>query len=401
MRADDTSAIPPDLLTFIEGMPKAELHLHLEGSLEPELAFEIAGRNGIEPGSPEFPWRTVTDLKDAYHFDDLQTFLDVYSKAAGVLRTEADFRDLAAAYCRKARADNVLHTEVSFDPQMHTARGVPFRTVADAIGQGLREVDGTPPSVRVIGSILRDHPVGAPNDPGSLDVGFSSAQDATAWATVKQIVAYNDQAPASSRIVGLGLDNAEVGFPPTLFAEIYRYARENGLLATAHAGEEGPPAFVWEALDSLQCARIDHGVRSVEDANLVARLATPFDTDSIRSAYHGSHQVPLTVCPLSNYKLKVFREPADTNIVQMLDLGLQVTVNTDDPAYFGGYATNNYVFLLRALGSGVAKSRPIDLADIYRLCVNGFEGSWLTIPEKNRHIEAVTRYFFTNPGPPS
>lgn len=392
--------VSPEMRAFVEGMPKTALHMHLEGSFEPELAFAIAERNGIKPGSEEFPWKSVEELEDAYHFSDLESFLDVYNQVAKVLETEQDFHDLAAAYCSKAVSQNVRHAEVFFDPQTHTSRGIAFETVADGINRAFREARSDRFSVRLIASFLRDHPVGTKKDPARVDRGFPGVKAATGWATAKQVVAYNRKQAKGSvdRILGVGLDNNEVGYPPDLFAEIYAYARENGLLTTAHAGEEGPPSYVWQAIEDAHCARLDHCVRSIEDPKLVAFLATPQATPAVLAAYGEPHRIPATVCPRSNYELKVFPDPTTTNIVVMLDLGIQATVNSDDPAYFDGYATENYLFLLESLAPGVASSRPIDIADVYRLCVNGFEASWLSPEEKSGLLKEVNEYFTVSPG---
>ena len=392
--------ISPDLRAFIEGMPKTALHMHLEGSFEPELAFKIAKRNGIKPGSKAFPWKTVKDLKDAYHFDNLESFLKVYNKVAKVLTTEQDFHDLAEAYCTKAISENIRHAEVFFDPQTHTSRGIPFKTVVDGFNRAFGEARLKGMSIRLIASFLRDHPVGNSSDSARVNQGFPNVEKATAWATAKQIVGYNQSLPESSRdrIIGIGLDNQELGYPPTLFADIYAFSLGHGLLTTAHAGEEGPPAYIWEAIRDAQCARIDHCVRCTEDPTLLAYLARPHDSRSIEAAYGGPHRIPITVCPLSNYKLKVFKDSSETNIVEILDLGVQATVNSDDPAYFGGYVTENYVFLLEALAPGKAKARPINISDVYRLCVNGFEASWITAAEKGRYLKEVDDYFIVRPG---
>ena len=398
--------IPSELKSFIEGMPKTELHMHLEGSFEPKLAFKMAERNGIKPGSPEFPWKTVQELRNAYNFNDLESFLKIYNKVAKVLLMEQDFHDLAQAYCNKALSENIRHAEVFFDPQTHTSRNIPFKTIADGFNKAFHEARQKGLSIHLIASFLRDHPVGTPEDPAEITKGFPSVETATAWATVKQIVEYNklvltpltDSTQPEYKIIGVGLDNNELGYPPSLFTAVYQHARENGLLATAHAGEEGPPSYVWEAIEDLKCVRIDHGVRVVEDPQMVATMAIPRETAEIISAYHQRQKIPATVCPLSNYKLKVFSDPTETNIVKMLDLGIMATVNSDDPAYFGGYVAENYLFLLRYLAPGIAKSRPIDLADVYRLCVNGFEASWLGLAEKNRFVNEVVEYFIDNPG---
>jgi adenosine deaminase len=380
-------------------MPRAALHVHIEGTLEPELAFALAERNGIEPGTAAFPYRSADELRKAYAFSDLKSFLDVYYTASRVLLRKRDFYELAMAYCRKAISQNVRRAEVFFDPQSHTARGIPFATVADGIGEAFTEANGMGLSTGLIVSILRDAPVGTRDDPGDPGSGFSGTGKATAWATIKQAVRYNGTVTrAGSRIIGVGLDSNEVGFPPNLFTGVYAYARQHGLLCTAHAGEEGPAEYVWQVIRDLRCARIDHGVRSVEDPGLVAYLATPQDSPEIAKAYHGPHRIPATVCPLSNYELRVFPDPRTTNILTMLDMGIMATVNSDDPAYFRGYSTENYLALLAWLAPGNPSCRPITLADLFRLCLNGFEASWLPLQEKRRLIEEATRYFLQSPG---
>ena len=398
----DVNGKGPAWRRFIEGMPKAALHIHIEGSLEPELAFEIATRNGIEPGSPRFPYASAADLKKAYAFSDLRSFLDLYYTVSKVLLKKRDFRDLAAAYCRKAIAENVRHAEIFFDPQSHTSLGIPFKDVADGINEALAEARRRGLSTVLIASILRDSPVGSPGDEESIDAGFDGMERATGWATVRQVVRYNETVAGEGRegfrIRGIGLDSNEKGYPPGLFTGIYAFARENGLHSTAHAGEEGPPDYIWEALRKLACVRIDHGVRCMEDDSLVSFLAAIHDSPEVTRAYHMPHRIPLTVCPLSNYELKVFPDPASTNILRMLDRGILATVNPDDPAYFRGYVTENYLALLDWLGPGNPHSRPITPTDIYGLCLNGFEASWLPLEEKGRLIAEAADYFLREPG---
>ncbi len=289
-------------------LPKAELHLHVEGTLEPELAFALAERNGVT-----LPYASVDALRSAYAFEDLQSFLNLYYATMAVLRTERDFEELAAAYFARAHAQGVVHAEIFFDPQAHTARGVAFHTVIDGLWAALREAErryGI--TAKLIMCFLRD------------------LTEESAFATLEQAL------PFGERIVAVGLDSAEVGHPPSKFARVFARARAEGWKTVAHAGEEGPPSYVWEALDVLRVSRVDHGVRSLEDPRLVERLRR--------------ERIPLTVCPLSNVKLRVVDSLADHPLRRMLDAGLLATVNSDDPAYFGGYAGDNLDAVARALG---------------------------------------------------
>ncbi|NTU72142.1 MAG: adenosine deaminase [Coriobacteriia bacterium] len=307
-------------------MPKVELHVHLEGTLEPELAFELAARNGVT-----LPYRDVDAMRAAYDFTDLQSFLDLYYAACAVLVTREDFRDLTVAYLRRAAADNVRHVEPFFDPQTHTARGIEFSTVIDGILDGLavgeREFGITS---GLILSFLRD-------------LTEQSAEETLTAAL-----------PWLNRLVAVGLDSAEIGNPPEKFAHVYERARGLGLRAVAHAGEEGGPELVARTIDVLGVSRIDHGVRSADDPELVTRLA--------RDA------VPLTVCPLSNTKLRVFDSMADSTLAELLHAGVRVTVNSDDPAYFGGYIADNFRAAAAALG--------LTTADLRTLSVNAVEASF-------------------------
>jgi adenosine deaminase len=299
-------AVP--MFDWLNTLPKAELHLHLEGSLEPELMFRLAERNQIA-----LPWNNVDELRRAYAFNNLQEFLDLYYRGADVLRTEQDFYDLTWAYLQKCEEQNVVHTEPFFDPQTHTDRGIPFevalRGISEALADG-REMLGI--SSGLILSFLRHLP-----------------EDA-AFATLEQAMPYRDA------FFAVGLDSSELGHPPSKFERVFAKARAEGLLAVAHAGEEGPPEYIWQALDLLKVSRIDHGVRAAEDPRLIARLV--------------DEQIPLTVCPLSNTKLKVFQDMSQHNILQLLEQGVKVTVNSDDPAYFGGYVTENFMALHDGLG---------------------------------------------------
>jgi adenosine deaminase len=336
-----------NLAAFIAGLPKAELHLHIEGSLEPELMFELAKRNGIA-----LPFADVEALRAAYEFSRLQDFLDIYYQGAQVLLTEADFHDLAMAYFRRLAADGGVHAEIFFDPQTHTARGVPFQVVADGLLAGMAQAQAElGVSSKLILCFLRHLP------------------EEEAFATLAQAEPYLD------RIAGVGLDSSELGHPPSKFAAVFKAARAKGLKLVAHAGEEGPPAYVWEALDILAVDRIDHGNRALEDEGLVARL--------VRAG------MTLTVCPLSNLKLCVVDQLAAHPLKRMLDLGLRVTVNSDDPAYFGGYLGENWLATAKALGLGRA-----DLAELAR---NSFTGSFLDSATIERHLGAIDAYLAAHP----
>ena len=300
---------------WLNNLPKAELHLHLEGSLEPELLFRLAERNKIA-----LPWKDVETLRQAYAFNNLQEFLDLYYRGADVLRTEQDFYDLTWAYLQKCEEQDVVHTEPFFDPQTHTDRGVPFEAVLNGISAALadgRELLGI--SSGLILSFLRHLP------------------EEAAFRTLEQALPYRDA------FFAVGLDSSEVGHPPSKFQRVFDKARAEGLLTVAHAGEEGPPEYIWQALDLLKVSRIDHGVRAAEDPKLIARLI--------------EEQIPLTVCPLSNTKLKVFGDMRQHNILDLLEQGVKVTVNSDDPAYFGGYVTENFMVLHESLGMTEEQAR--------------------------------------------
>ncbi|MHA3886848.1 adenosine deaminase [Stutzerimonas degradans] len=300
---------------WLNNLPKAELHLHLEGSLEPELLFRLAERNKIS-----LPWKDVDTLRQAYAFNNLQEFLDLYYRGADVLRTEQDFYDLTWAYLQKCEEQDVVHTEPFFDPQTHTDRGVPFEAVLNGISAALadgRELLGI--SSGLILSFLRHLP------------------EEAAFKTLEQALPYRNA------FFAVGLDSSEVGHPPSKFQRVFDKARAEGLLTVAHAGEEGPPEYIWQALDLLKVSRIDHGVRAAEDPKLIARLI--------------EEQIPLTVCPLSNTKLKVFGDMRQHNILDLLEQGVKVTVNSDDPAYFGGYVTENFMALHESLGMTEEQAR--------------------------------------------
>ena len=328
--------------SFIRRIPKAELHLHIEGTLEPEMMFELARKHRLA-----LPYASVDQLRQAYSFSNLQSFLDIYYQGADVLRDEDDFHALTSAYVRRAHADGVVHAEIFFDPQTHTARGVPFATVIGGIHSALEEAR------RALGITHR------------LILCFLrhlSAQDA--MTTLEQAL------PHVCAITAVGLDSSEAGHPPSKFAEVFARARSEGLLTVAHAGEEGPPEYVSEALDLLQVKRVDHGVRSAEDPALLARLVRD--------------RVPLTVCPLSNVRLRVFDRMEDHNLKRLLRQGLCVTVNSDDPAYFGGYVAENYLAAFRAL--------VLSRADIVQLASNSFEASFLPQAEKEGWLAQVRRF---------
>jgi adenosine deaminase len=329
--------------TFIRNMSKAELHIHIEGSLEPELMFALAERNGVA-----LRYASVEEVRRAYDFSDLQSFLNVYYEATQVLLHERDFYDLTWAYLQKAADQNVRRAEVFFDPQAHTGRGVPFETVITGIHRAMLDAgQRLGISSALIMCFLR----------------HLSAEEA--------MESLRGSLPFRERIVGVGLDSSEVGNPPEKFEAVFEEAREHGLLTVAHAGEEGPPEYIWQALDDLKVSRIDHGVRCVEDPKLVERLR--------------EEQIPLTVCPLSNVKLRVFDTIRDHNLKRMLDLGLCVTVNSDDPAYFGGYIGENF----RAVQEGLGVTRD----DIHRLAKNSFQASLLDVGEKQRLSSELDDYF--------
>ena len=330
-----------DLTGFIEWLPKCELHMHVEGSLEPELMFQLAARNGVT-----LPYPSVEALRSAYSFTRLQDFLDLYYQGMSVLRTEEDFHDLAAAYLARVHAQGLRHVEMFFDPQAHISRGIAIETVLGGLQRALdeaRETKGI--TSHLIMCFLRH-----------LD-------EAEAEKTLDLAL------PHKARIIGVGLDSTELGHPPSKFARVFKRAREAGFRLVAHAGEEGPPDYVWEAIDILGVERIDHGIRACEDPALLARL--------------GRDRIPLTVCPLSNLRLRVVKDMADHPLKRMLDLGLFVTVNSDDPSYFGGYLNENYRAAQQALGLTHS-----EIADIGR---NGFAASFLAEGEKAEALAAFDR----------
>ena len=328
-----------ELEDFIRQLPKAELHMHIEGSLEPEMLFALAKKHGT-------PLRhaSVEAVREAYRFHNLQSFLDIYYEGAAVLRDEDDFRELTLAYLRRAHADGVVHTEIFFDPQTHTRRGIPVATVIRGLDAGLQEgkrIYGI--SSQIVLNFLRD------------------LTQEEAFATLEEALPFKD------KIASVGLDSAEVGHPPAKFVEVFARARAAGFRAVAHAGEEGPAAYIWEALDLLEVERVDHGVRCESDDALCARLS--------------SERIPLTVCPLSNLKLAVISRMEDHNLRRLLERGLCVTVNSDDPAYFGGYILENYLAVARAL--------KLSREQITLLARNSIEASFLADSEKRRWMSAI------------
>jgi len=379
--------VPSDrLAAFVTGMPKTVLHVHIEGSLEPELAFALAERNGIEPGSKAFPYASLDELRAAYRFDDLGEFLDVYYAVAGVLQTREDFHDLARAYGERLLQEQVRVAEVFFDPQTHTSRGIPFATVVSGLASGFAKARAAGVLVSLIVCFLRDAPVGTEADleAASATRGFPSMAEASAWATLGQLLDHHEHAPEIERVVGVGLDSYEKPFPPELFTEVYRLARSAGLRATAHAGEEGPPAFVWTALRELGVSRIDHGVRSIEDDALIDWLSQAHESAEIVAAYGEPHKIPLTVCPRSNFMLKVFADPARNNLLVLLDRGVLACINSDDPAYFGGYASDNYLAVIDWLDPS--------LEQLGTLARNGIESAWLHPADKKPLFDELEAY---------
>jgi adenosine deaminase len=331
------------LTDCIQKMPKAELHLHIEGTLEPELMFKLAQRNQIS-----LRFKSIDELKAAYNFGNLQEFLNLYYEGAKVLLHEQDFYDLAHAYLEHARQENITHVEAFFDPQTHTQRGVSIEAVIKGLHRAFEDAEQyNGISYRLILCFLRD----------------MSADDA--MKTLEEALPYKQW------ISAVGLDSAEVGHPPSKFRDVFDRARQEGLLTVAHAGEEGPPSYIWEALDILKVRRIDHGVRALEDAELVERLK--------------KEQMPLTVCPLSNIKLCVFPEIEAHNLKRLLDAGLCVTVNSDDPAYFGGYVTENYLAVQKALN--------LSAEQIKKLARNSFEASFLSDADKKAALNKIEDCF--------
>jgi adenosine deaminase len=327
---------------FLRALPKAELHLHIEGTLEPELMFELAKRNQIE-----LPFESVPEVKKAYNFANLQSFLDLYYRGMQVLQQEQDFYDLTWAYLQKAASQNVRHTEIFFDPQSHTERGIPFETIHAGIYRALQKARSEYGiSSQLILCFLR----------------HLSAEQAMATLT--------EALPYKETIVAVGLDSSEQGNPPAKFKAVFERALAENFLTVAHAGEEGPPEYIWEALRLLHVSRIDHGVGCSEDADLLDYLI--------------EGQIPLTVCPLSNVKLKVFDSMEQHNLKKLLNLGLCVTVNSDDPAYFGGYVTENY--------QAAAAALKLSQSEIYQLAKNSFRASFVSKEVKDALIAELDSF---------
>ncbi|MEO7391953.1 MAG: adenosine deaminase [Ramlibacter sp.] len=336
--------IPAERLPeLLRRMPKAELHIHIEGSLEPELIFALAQRNGVP-----LAYAGVEELRRAYAFTNLQSFLDIYYAGASVLLKEQDFYDMAWAYLQRAAADNVVHTEMFFDPQTHTASGVAMETVIGGLHRACEDARG---QLGVDASLIMCF--------------LRHLSEEEAFETLDQALPHRD------KFIGVGLDSGEVGNPPEKFAKVFARCGELGLHRVAHAGEEGPPAYVWTALDLLKAERIDHGVQSTRDAALMARLARD--------------RIPLTVCPLSNLKLCVFPRLADHNIGQLLDAGLVATMNSDDPAYFGGYVNDNFVQTFAAAGLTAAHAR--------QLAKNSFDASFIDEAARRKYIDLLDASF--------
>lgn len=337
-------AIPADRLPdLLRAMPKAELHIHIEGSLEPELIFALARRNQVA-----IPYASVEALRQAYAFTNLQSFLDIYYAGASVLLVEQDFHDMAMAYFERAAADNVVHAELFFDPQTHTARGVDIGVVIQGLHRACQDA-------RARWGI----------DASLILCFLRHLSEADALATLEQALPYRDL------FIGVGLDSSELGHPPEKFSQVFARCRALGLHVVAHAGEEGPPAYIWSALDVLQAERIDHGVQAVHDSALVQRLA--------------AERVPLTVCPLSNLKLCVFPDLAQHNLPQLLEAGLVATINSDDPAYFGGYMNENFLQTFAATGMGAEQA--------YTLARNSFEASFTTPELRQAWVEQLDGVF--------
>ena len=328
-------------LELIRALPKAELHVHIEGTFEPELMFSIAQRNQID-----IPYKSVEEVKQAYNFHNLQSFLDIYYAGANVLIHEQDFYDLAWAYFEKCAEDNVVHTEMFFDPQTHTDRGIAFEVVLNGLK---RACDDAKEKLGITSHLIMCF--------------LRHLSEEAAFKTLEQAIPFKDQ------IIGVGLDSSEVGHPPSKFERVFAKAREEGFLIVAHAGEEGPAEYVWEALDLLKVNRIDHGVRSEEDPKLMARLI--------------AEKMPLTVCPLSNLKLCVVDDMADHNIRRLLQQGVHVTVNSDDPSYFGGYMNDNFI--------AIAESLDLTADELKNLAINSFEASFISDEEKLKWTNEIKR----------
>ncbi|EDL69029.1 adenosine deaminase [Vibrio campbellii] len=327
---------------FIQGLPKVELHLHIEGSLEPELLFELAQRNNID-----IPYESPQELRKAYEFEDLQSFLDIYYQGANALRTEQDFYDLTWAYLERCKADNVIHTEIFFDPQTHTDRGIEFETVINGIHRAMQ--DGNERlgiTSQIIACFLRH------------------LSEESAIETLQSIIRHQD------KIIGVGLDSSELGHPPEKFKRAFQQAKDAGLLTVAHAGEEGPAQNIVDSVEMLSVSRVDHGVRCVEDESLMDALI--------------ESKMPLTVCPLSNIKLCVFDEMEQHNIVDLLRKGVAVTINSDDPAYFGGYMTDNFM--------AVSNAHPMTKSELAQFTINAINASFISEALKAKYRAQVADY---------
>jgi len=328
-----------EIIELIKKIPKAELHIHIEGSLEPELMFKLAKRNNVE-----IPYKRVEEIKAAYNFHSLRSFLNIYFQGVKVLIKEQDFFDLAWSYIVKCKENNIVHTEIFFDPQAHTDRGIEFDMIINGIYNAFvkaREELGI--SSKIIMCFLRH------------------LEERSAIKILNQALVHKD------KIVGVGLDSSEVGHPPSKFMRVFKMAREEGFLSMAHAGEEGPPEYIWEALNLLKVKRIDHGVQCLKDKKLVQKLR--------------NEQIPLTVCPLSNVKLCIFEKLEDHNLKKLLDRGLLVMVNSDDPAYFGGYLNANLIEIQKALN--------LSIEDVKRLIINSFKSSFLSEDKKKKWIDQI------------
>lgn len=334
--------ITETLQEFISGIPKTELHVHIEGTFEPELLFQIAHRNKIS-----LKHKSVNELKSAYHFNNLQEFLDIYYEGANVLLHEQDFYDLTMAYLQKAKEQNIVHAEIFFDPQTHTQRGIEFKTVIAGIQNAINDGhDNLGITSRIIPNFLRH------------------LSEEEAIKTFKEALKYKEL------FTGFGLDSSELGHPPAKFEKVFEMVRQEGFSVVAHAGEEGPAQYVWDALQLLKAARIDHGIRSVDDELLMQELA--------------SRKIPLTVCPLSNLKLKAIKNMKELPLPILLQHTILATINSDDPAYFGGYINENY--------EAVAKAFNLTKNDIFVLAQNSFKASFLTNQDKRKWLDVLEKY---------
>ncbi|MCF6150473.1 MAG: adenosine deaminase [Candidatus Kuenenia sp.] len=327
---------------FICNMPKAELHVHIEGTLEPELMFTVAERNKIS-----LPYKSVEEASKAYNFKNLQSFLDIYYRSTHVLLKEQDFYEITWNYLKKASSQNIRHTEMFFDPQAHTSRGIQFETVFMGILNAMKE--------------------------GAKNLGISSKlimcfQRCMSVESAMETLLLS--LPYKEWIIGVGLDSSEAGYPPRIFASVFDRARKEGFLTVAHAGEEGPPEYIWQALNELKVVRVDHGIACVKDLQLVHKMKT--------------EKIPLTICPLSNVKLHIFDSLADHNLKQLLDMGLQITINSDDPAYFGGYLNENFLAIQDILH--------LNHNDIYQLAKNSFQATFLTAKEKAKLLKELDNF---------